>query len=86
MIQVWLKMARLARRSGLSNLARFALERLLETREDHVFALRTLRDVLLEIGDAAAVREVHTVPSVHEGYVEVVTFSIATGFLPATVY
>lgn len=51
-------MARLSRRAGLSNLARLALERLLEKREDHVLALRTLRDVLLEIGDVAAARQV----------------------------
>lgn len=56
--QVWLKMARLARASGVSNLARLALERLLETRADHVLALRMLRDVLSEIGDGAACREV----------------------------
>lgn len=56
--QVWLKMARLARASGLLNLARLALERLLETRMDHVLALRMLREVLSEIGDVAACREV----------------------------
>ncbi|CAN0458143.1 unnamed protein product, partial [Ectocarpus sp. 8 AP-2014] len=35
-----------------------ALERLLEVNGDHVLALRTLKDVLSEIGDAAACREV----------------------------
>lgn len=56
--QVWLKMARIARRAGLLNLARLALERLLGIRGDHILALRTLKDVLLEIGDVAATREV----------------------------
>lgn len=53
-----MKMARLSRATGLSNLARLALERLLEVNGDHVLALRTLKDVLSEIGDAAACREV----------------------------
>ncbi|CAN0221758.1 unnamed protein product, partial [Ectocarpus fasciculatus] len=53
-------MARLSRATGLSNLARLALERLLEVNGDHVLALRTLKDVLAEIGDAAACREVTT--------------------------
>lgn len=66
--QVWLKMARLARRAGVLNLARLALESLLEIREDHVLALRTLRDVLLEIGDGAAVREVQPTSSYCRNY------------------
>ncbi|CAM9213321.1 unnamed protein product, partial [Ectocarpus sp. 13 AM-2016] len=52
-----MKMARLSRAAGLSNLARLALERLLEVNGDHVLALRTLKDVLSEIGDVAACRE-----------------------------
>lgn len=55
---MWLKIARLARRAGLLNLARLALERLLTNRGDHVLALRTLRDVLVEIGDGVALRQV----------------------------
>lgn len=51
-------MARIARRGGVLNLARLALERLLANREDHVLALRTLKDILLEIGDDAAFRQV----------------------------
>lgn len=53
-----MKMARLSRAAGLSNLARLALERLLQANGDHLLALRTLRDVLSEIGDVAACREV----------------------------
>lgn len=56
--QVWLKMARVARRVGLLNLARLALERLLGIREDHMVALRMLKEVLLEIGDSSGVRQV----------------------------
>lgn len=59
-----MKMARVARRAGLLNLARLALERLLSTRGDHVLALRMLRDVLLDIGDDAAVRQVCCCPIV----------------------
>lgn len=53
-------MARLSRAAGLTNLARLALERLLQANGDHLLALRTLRDLLSEIGDAAACREVET--------------------------
>ncbi|CAM9141767.1 unnamed protein product [Scytosiphon promiscuus] len=57
-LAVWMKMARLSRAAGLSNLARLALERLLEANGDHLLALRTLKDLLSEIGDVAACREV----------------------------
>lgn len=53
-----MKMARLSRAAGLSNLARLALERLLEANGNHILALRTLADLLLEIGDVAACRQV----------------------------
>lgn len=66
-------MARLARASGLSNLARLALERLLETRADHVLALRMLRDVLLEIGDVAACREV---PRYHDTFRLLIVYTV----------
>lgn len=49
-----MKMARLSRAAGLLNLARLALERLLDRDEDHLLALRSLRDLLSEIGDVAA--------------------------------
>lgn len=53
-----MKMARLSRAAGLLNLARLALERLLDRDGDHLLALRSLRDLLSEIGDAAACRQV----------------------------
>lgn len=55
-------MSRVARRVGLLNLARLALERLLSIRGDHSLALRSLRDVLAEIGDCGALRQVQRVP------------------------
>ena len=53
-----MKMARLSRASGLLNLARLALERLLDRDGEHLLALRSLRDLLSEIGDVAACRQV----------------------------
>lgn len=53
-----MKMARLSRAAGLLNLARLALERLLDRDGDHLLALRSLRDLLSEIGDVAACRQV----------------------------
>lgn len=53
-----MKMARLSRAAGLLNLARLALERLLDRDGDHLLALRSLRDLLSEIGDLSACRQV----------------------------